>query len=558
MTVIIVLFFLFSYVVSLPNEKTITVAYDEQRQIFQLTNHPVSNWAAKAAFNNNINQTGWAYLDIETNPALDNDVQAYAAGLAEGQLTQELISLHWRNTAYTCPEPYTPFCQRLRNFLTQNLNWVKSQIDAHQNDQYWEQVKLFYMQTAGLQDGYFNNPKAPHMDIDIFGLYVFQIGGDMEDLEPALNKPTSTRVRGSGSCSALIKLLPGNKDLYVSQDTWDTYNSMLRILKKYTFPYTVNGKNSDRVPGTTMTFSSYPGTLMSGDDFYQIDSGLVSLETTIGNSNADRWKYVQFQSVLEGIRSQVANRLAVTGEQWASTFSNFNSGTYNNEWLIVDYKLFERGMNSLKPGTLTVLEQIPGLIVFRDTTSVLVQQGYFPSYNVAYFPEVFNASGGPESVKKYGDWFSYDGTPRAKIFKRDHVKVGDLKSMQKLMRYNDFQHDPLARCNCTPPYSGENGISARCDLNPASGTYPFGALGHRAHGGTDMKLTSFELFNNGMSFIAILSPTYDQQVPFQWSKTDFPVEEFPRFGHPDLFKFPTMFFNGSAPLNSYPIEVIAV
>ena len=55
-------------------------------------------------------------------------------------------------------------------------------------------------------------------------------------------------------------------------------------------------------------------------------------------------------------------------------------------------------------------------------------------------------------------------------------------------RYNDFQHDPLSRCNCTPPYSGENAISARSDLNPASGTYPFGALGHRSHGGTDMKV----------------------------------------------------------------------
>ncbi|XP_041348219.1 putative phospholipase B-like 2 [Gigantopelta aegis] len=551
----ILLFLIVSYVKSVKIEKSIIyVAYDQQSKLFHLTTTSVSNWAAEATFRNDVNQTGWAYLDIETNPALDNDVQAYAAGLAEGQLTQELISLHWRNIAYTCPEPYTPFCQRLRHFLTQNLNWVRSQTDTHQNDQYWEQVKLFYMQTAGLQDGYFNNPKAPHMDIDIFGLYVLQLGDDLQDLELVLNKPKTTRVTGSGSCSALIKVLPGNGDLYVSHVTWSSYNTMLRILKKYSFPYRVSSTSSDRVPATTMTFSSYPGYLWSSDDFYQLDSGLVSLETTIGNSNTDRWKYVTFQSVLEGIRSQVANRLAVTGEQWATTFSNFNSGTYNNEWLIVDYKLFERGMNSLKPGTLTVLEQIPGMIVFNDSTSVLVQQGYFPSYNVAYFPEVFNASGGPESVKKYGDWFSYDGTPRAKIFKRDHVKVGDLKSMQKLMRYNDFQHDPLSQCNCTPPYSAENAISSRCDLNPADGKYPFGALDHRADGGLDMKLTSLELFHKGMSFIAISSPTYDQQVPFQWSKSNFSIKESPRFGHPDLFKFPTMFFNGSAPLKSYPIE----
>ena len=36
--------------------------------------------------------------------------------------------------------------------------------------------------------------------------------------------------------------------------------------------------------------------------------------------------------------------------------------------------------------------------------------------------------------------------------------------------------------------------SHRNDLNPKNGTYPFGALGHRSHGGTDMKLTSYSMF----------------------------------------------------------------
>ena len=66
---------------------------------------------------------------------------------------------------------------------------------------------------------------------------LFQLGGDLEDLESALNKSSQTRPLGSGSCSALIKLLPNNKELLVSHDTWNTYQAMLRIMKKYTFAF---------------------------------------------------------------------------------------------------------------------------------------------------------------------------------------------------------------------------------------------------------------------------------------------------------------------------------
>ena len=59
------------------------------------------------------------------------------------------------------------------------------------------------------------------------------------------------------------------------------------------------------------------------------------------------------------------------------------------------------------------------------------------------------------------------------------VQVYDIDSMIKLMRYNNYTMDPLSKCDCNPPYSGENAISARNDLNPRNGTYPFHALSHR-------------------------------------------------------------------------------
>lgn len=68
---------------------------------------------------------------------------------------------------------------------------------------------------------------------------LLQLGGDLEDLEQALNRSAPRRPLGSGSCSALLKLLPGQRDLLVAHDTWAPYQTMLRIVKKYTLPFRV-------------------------------------------------------------------------------------------------------------------------------------------------------------------------------------------------------------------------------------------------------------------------------------------------------------------------------
>lgn len=525
--------------------KELSIVWNDKLQSYGLEKGVANSYISLASFKNDINSTGWAYLEIKTNSSHNDIDQAYTAGLAEGFLTSDLIKMHWYNTEMDryCTKPLSGYCQRLQDYLDVNAAWMLDQIAAKaQTDPYWHQVRLFLVQLQGLVDGYkfHQSDRAslgkPIYVPDVSGLLMLQISGDLEDLESALHKEDMKHVIGTGSCSALIKLLPGNHDLFVSQDTWNSYGSMLRILKKYAFGFHLTPGSSQVIPGEQMTFSSYPGIMMSGDDFYDISSGLVTLETTIGNGNASRWQFIHPKnSVLEGIRNMVANRLASSGKQWVDYFSQFNSGTYNNQWMVVDYKKFTSGSSSLNDGLLYVLEQIPGMIMSADRTDILRKQSYWPSYNCPSFPEIFNASGGQEMVAKFGDWFSYENTPRAKIFRRDHSRVKDVESMTRLMRYNDFTHDPLSACNCTPPYSAENAISARCDLNPINGTYPFGALGHRSHGGTDMKMTSSKMVRD-LEFVAISGPTYDSVPPFQWSKSDYETTVRHR-GQPDLWLF---------------------
>ena len=106
-----------------------------------------------------------------------------------------------------------------------------------------------------------------------------------------------------------------------------------------------------------------------------------------------------------------------------------------------------------------------------------------------------------------------------------------------ILRFNNYTNDPFSKCDCSPPFSGENTIAARSDLNPIDGKYPFDALGHRDHGATDMKLTNFKMSQN-FEFIAIAGPTYDNAdiTPFVWSLADF-SNSTNHFGHPDVWKF---------------------
>jgi hypothetical protein len=92
------------------------------------------------------------------------------------------------------------------------------------------------------------------------------------------------------------------------------------------------------------------------------------METT--NDVFDRSLYALLTpaSVLTWIRSIVANRLAHTGQEWTDLFARYNSGTYNNQFMVVDYKRFTPGTAPLA-GTLWIIEQIPGQVQRYANTS---------------------------------------------------------------------------------------------------------------------------------------------------------------------------------------------
>jgi hypothetical protein len=515
---------------------------------------------ATGTFSDTIYFDGWSRLQITTNASSPEEEQAFAAGFLEAHLTAEKIFQGVVNTGANFSWP-----PALEAFLAANDAWVRGMVASNGGSAYWHHVGLVYAQLDGLLHGYAAATNNTARALPLRALFNVNLGGDMEDLSSALNLTASPRAsaraaaraaavgapragdtEGGGHCSALVRLLPGFSEVFFAQATWAGFEDMTRILKEYDFPWTTTGRPGDpRVPATRVVFSSDPASLFSGDDFYVLGSGLAMLETTIGNNNATLYQlFVSPHTVLEWVRNIVANRLAATGAEWVDIYTAHNSGTYNNENIIADFKLFTPG-EPPKPGFLWAADQIPGSVEARDITDELVSVGYVASYNVARFPKTYNASGMFPLFQKYGPWFSFHDTARANIFRRDAPKAADEQSVMALMRYNDFENDPLSRQACTgyPPSSAENAVAARDDLNPADGVYPFAALSRRDHAAIDAKLTSSARMRGGggggwaLGAAAVAGPTWGSpSCPvFRWSTSEY--NGLPHLGHPDAWNF---------------------
>ena len=297
------------------------------------------------------------------------------------------------------------------------------------------------------------------------------------------------------------------------------------MLKRYSLHYRTVTGGAEKVPGHTVTMSSFAGTILSTDDFLTINTGLVTTETTISLYNSSLFQTLDPASQLfESVRVMTANRLATTGEEWTEIMARNNGGTYNNQWMVVDYnKVQEDG--TLDPGALWVYEQLPGRTWAEDKTADLRRLGYWISYNRAHFPEAFALSGEENMTSLYGDYFSYKKSPRAVIMRREQAGVVDEETMIQFMRYNDFQNDPAAvieGCNNPVPAGS---VANRCDLTLHHTVCRWEEMddmvGHKGYGALDMKVINNRLLRSGQQFWAVAGPTYNEKLPpFSWTTTN--------------------------------------
>ncbi|XP_046361181.2 phospholipase B-like 1 isoform X2 [Haliotis rufescens] len=481
---------------------------------------------AYGVFNDTLEEKGWAQLDIRAGygrQATDADVM-FAAGYLEGVLTSRRIYQHFQNVQYpfflSQTEAAVAFA---RKFLYEQDRWTRDMIlQFSSTDSFWRQVGHVTDQLDGLYTGYNSVSTTEEEKLDFFIFQALSASGDLSDIMAASNSSqrpdwrTMTRAEVDrfllmGSrCSALVKVTDNFDDIFMGHSTWFLYQTMLRIYKYWTFKL--------RDETTKMSFSSYPGLLVSVDDFYVMsDTSMVMLQTTNDIFNASLFSLIQPHSLLAWQRVRVANMAATSGPEWAEMYKRYNSGTYMNQYMVIDLKRYQPRKH-LEDNLLWVVEQIPGLVIAADQTAIL-RKGYWASYNVPFYESIYNISGYPEFVSVHGSDYSYEMAPRAKIFRRDHSTVHDVVTARQLLRSNDYVHDP---------FSEDNACYAVCCRGDLVTPVPM------AFGCIDTKVTDFNLALNSSASIINGPTTTNHMEPFDWSKE---FENISHIGLPQRYDF---------------------
>jgi hypothetical protein len=395
-----------------------------------------------AEYYENNNSTGWGILKINTAEKMkSSNVSAYYAGYLEGYLSAKVINIMWINIQDTLVYP------QITQYIEENLIYMKGMINKHSNNEYWMNINYYLIYLKGLHQGY--DDKYPG-HLSFLNILSFQYQSLSQDM-------------GLTSCSALIRIV--NNDILYGHATWYNYNTMLRIYKDI------------RLPFLNITYSGYPGTFASTDDFYINSKGLIVMETSL---NLYNFNY-STQNVPVSFRSIYATHKSLTSSEWCDNFSKYNDGMYNNQWLIMDSNK-----------QFFLLEQSPKLILYKNLTPLLLKQKFFIGYNVPYFKEMY------EQLSDYNkDDANNDNRYELTLTLID--RVHNFDDMKWFMRYNNYTHD--IHTNYNPIRS----IAARYDLLEDK----------QAYGTIDAKITSYNLLIDRNAYIISKLPDIEFYT-FNW------------------------------------------
>ncbi|KAI8436683.1 hypothetical protein MSG28_010171 [Choristoneura fumiferana] len=514
---------------------------------------------ARAHFRMDIDTTGWSLLEVETDASYPDEIQAYAAGIVEGALTWYLIHTHLENTIRAkCEDtPREKQCDKLRDTLDRSVNiWKTKGAERGAVEPFWHHVSLHYTQISGIYTGWKHGVERSmnEYETDISDLYWLNAVAEAAEIQRKLNISLDDQALTSvsGLSSALLRIVNVTtedggiaKKLYVAQNGAGSYSSMTRILKRYKLNYHLTAKSPILVPGTSVDFSGYPGSITSQDEFYVVkgaNHNMVVTGTSLNNYNNNLWKVVNItEQVPAAPRVSTANHLAADASSWAHLLAASNSGTACKQWLVVDFTrlahlnktvdkskaenkefvpesvlskdvrhiVVHRTSAGHNKGLVRLIEQVPGRTHSADLSDALLEQGYWATYGLPFFKDIAEHTQVDKMEELHGEIFSESQSPRAIMFKRGFKNATSLDSIIALMRQNNVTAMNRAS-NETVKCSGK----IDCIFNDIGYWSVLGVRGDiaaqykEAYGVIDTKVVAGTSTQRPLKFVAISSPPY--------------------------------------------------
>ncbi|TNJ30612.1 Phospholipase B [Giardia muris] len=485
-----------------------------------VTDKPDSGCVVITTSDTSLAETGWMHFNATTNGDYANTIQMRAVGFAEGYLFHESLHNHFMNMkdwylkSYLHADKYPP---ELEKYMQENLDWTReAAYEFGTDDSFWRHVGYTLDHFDGVVSGY-GAAAEKDKELSELELWIYFSSGDLLDiasfitpeLVPKYEEMTPEERQDyallRSRCSGLVRVT--DRHLFVGHTAWFFYGAMTRVFKEYTL-----NLDDSSLAATTFTFSSYPGFSYSFDDWISTSAGLIITETTANVFDTTLYDHCKPQSVFAWVRSQVASRMASTGLQWQTIYQRYNSGTYNNQWLVVDLKVFDRYGTDASRDLLWVSEQMPGRVVIDDATETLRNNGnYYGSYNIPSYYELWVAAGYPD-VAANDSTLDYEKAPRSHIFARDAPSIDDVEAMKAMMRYNRWTTDPLSIAEGQQSPDPSNAIASRYDMR----TDPERA---KAFGGIDSKVADYNRYTGALTAHIISGPTADDQEAWDFTKS---------------------------------------
>lgn len=512
---------------------------------------------------------GWHIFNVENTQdnSVSNKLLAFSAGILEGYVYHQMIDYHYTNIFSTIMNKDN-FSNKTLEYVYNQYKYIEDRVDYNESQEdriysadksqflsqsqieYQETLTLIVNQHKGMYHGYQLASSGKEKILSKNEFYLLTMQGDLEDILIAFD---SDRFDGKTwkkdkDCSGFVKYVKDTKNLIVGHNTHNHYSLMNRIYKNYKLNFVMsNGKSLNN-----MKFSSRPGDLNSKDDYYILSNNMVVIETSLEVVDLSIYKNLRYDTLPKWIRVNIANRLAQNNLEWINLFFEQNSGTHNNQWLIVDYNKFNEytsHINKKKSSMLKflydfnslfsefdydllqaskgnhgsdfeggfhpkdivhIVEQTPNLDkkYYKDMSDVLMDQSYVASYNSPFFEDVIKDMGYSEPPYNNHDYFH---ARRFFLFNQLQANVTDINSAKEVMRF----HSKEDICDT---------IGARCDMIKK---IPFGAV--------DVKITDSQLMKHGQTSEIIFGPPFLPGVSLPFDFRDFPNVS--HEGIPDRIEF---------------------